>query len=208
MSVTQMLALADIADEFGRGEIRLTVWQNLIIPGIPEEKLQATITAIQATGLDHRNNTLTGGLVACTGSRGCKFAAADTKGQAIALGDHLSTRMILDQPVNIHLTGCQNSCAQHYIGDIGMMGTRVKSDDGGTVDGYNIVLGGGVDDTQAIAREIWKSVRADEMPALIESILVVYLRDRVEDESFAQFANRHTPEQLIELCDPAKTAAA
>ena len=76
------------------------------------------------------------------------------------------------------------------------------------MDGYNIVLGGGVDDTQAIAREIWKSVRADEMPALIEQILVVYLRDRIDDESFAQFANRHTPEQLMDLCDPAKTAAA
>jgi ferredoxin-nitrite reductase len=208
VSVAQMLSLADIADEFGRGEIRLTVWQNLIIPGIAEENLQAAITAIQATGLDHRNNTITGGLIACTGSQGCKFAAADTKAQAILLGKHLSTRMILDQPVNIHLTGCQNSCAQHYIGDIGMMGTRVKDEGGGTVDGYNIVLGGGVDDTQAIAREIWKSVRADEMPALIEQILVVYLRDRGEDESFAQFANRHTPEQLIELCDPARNAAA
>jgi ferredoxin-nitrite reductase len=208
MSVVQMHALADIADAFGRGEIRLTVWQNLIIPGIPEEKLQSAITALQATGLDHRNNTLTGGIIACTGSRGCKFAAADTKGQAILLGNHLSSSMILDQPVNIHLTGCQNSCAQHYIGDIGMMGTRVKSEDGGTVDGYNIVLGGGVDDTQAIAREIWKSVRADEMSALIEQVLVVYLRDRIEDESFSQFTNRHTPEQLVELCDPAKTAAA
>lgn len=208
MSVAQMLALADIADEFGRGEIRLTVWQNLIIPGIAEEQLQAAITAIRATGLDHRNNTLTGGLIACTGSRGCKFAAADTKGQAILLGSHLSSKMILDQPVNIHLTGCQNSCAQHYIGDIGMMGTRVKVEDGSTVDGYNIVLGGGVDDTQAIAREIWKSVRADEMPALIEQILVVYLRDRIGDESFARFANRHTPGQLVGLCDPAKIAAA
>ena len=208
MSVAQMLALADIADEFGRGEIRLTVWQNLIIPGIAEEDLQAAITAIQAAGLDHRNNTITGGLIACTGSQGCKFAAADTKAQAILLGNHLSTRMILDQPVNIHLTGCQNSCAQHYIGDIGMMGTRVKDEGGGTVDGYNIVLGGGVDDTQAIAREIWKSVRADEMPALIEQILVVYLRDRNEDESFAQFANRHTPAQLTDLCDPSKIAAA
>lgn len=208
MSVAQMLALADIADEFGRGEIRLTVWQNLIIPGIADENLQSAITAIQATGLDHRNNSLTGGLIACTGSKGCKFAAADTKGNAIALGEHLSRRMILDQPVNIHLTGCQNSCAQHYIGDIGMMGTRVKSEDGGTVDGYHIVLGGGVDDTRAIAREVWKSIRADQMPALIEQLLVVYLRDRRGDESFARFANRHTPEQLMELCDPAKTAAA
>jgi ferredoxin-nitrite reductase len=208
MSVSQMQALADIADAFGRSEIRLTVWQNLIIPGIAEENLQAAITAIQAIGLDHRNNTLTGGLIACTGSRGCKFAAADTKGNAITLGAHLSSKMILDQPVNIHLTGCQNSCAQHYIGDIGMMGTRVKTEDGSTVDGYNIVLGGGVDDTQAIAREVWKSVRADEMPALIEQILVAYLRERVEDESFTQFANRHTPEQLMDFCDTAKIAAA
>ncbi|GAA5118036.1 NirA family protein [Luteolibacter yonseiensis] len=208
MSVSQMHALADIADAFGRSEIRLTVWQNLIIPGIAEENLQAAITAIQAIGLDHRNNTLTGGLIACTGSRGCKFAAADTKGNAIALGGHLSRKMILDQPVNIHLTGCQNSCAQHYIGDIGMMGTRVKTEDGGSVDGYNIVLGGGVDDTQAIAREVWKSVRADEMPSLIERILVAYLRERIEDETFTRFANRHTPEQLVELCDPSKIAAA
>ncbi len=208
ISVSQMLALADIADQFGRSEIRLTVWQNLIIPGIAAENLQAVITALQAAGLDHRNNSITGGIIACTGSTGCKFGSAETKSTAIALGSHLSRKMILDQPVNIHLTGCQNSCAQHYIGDIGMMGTRVKTDDGSTVDGYHIVLGGGVDDTQAIAREIWKSVRADEMPTLIEQILVIYLRDRVEDESFAQFANRHTTEQLTALCDPKKTAAA
>jgi ferredoxin-nitrite reductase len=208
MTVTQMLALADIADEFGRSEIRLTVWQNLIIPGIPEEKLQAAITAIQAAGLDHRNNSITGGLIACTGSRGCKFAAADTKGNAITLGDHLSKSMILDHPVNIHLTGCHNSCAQHYIGDIGMMGTRVKVADGSTVDGYNVVLGGGVDDTQAIAREIWSSIPATEIPALIEQMLVVYLRDRNQDETFAQFANRHTPEQLRGFVESAATAAA
>lgn len=208
MSVSQMHELADIADQFGRGEIRLTVWQNLIIPGIPDDKLQAAITAIQAAGLDHRNNTLTGGLIACTGSRGCKYAGADTKGSAIVLGEHLSRKMILDQPINIHITGCQNSCAQHYIGDIGMMGTRVKTEDGGSVDGYNIVLGGGVDDTQAIAREVWKSIRADEMPALIEQLLVIYLRDRQDDETFTQFTNRFTPDQIKEMVDPAKVAAA
>ncbi len=89
-----------------------------------------------------------------------------------------------------------------------MMGTRVKIDDGSTVDGFNIVLGGGVDDTQAIAKEVWKNVRADEMPALIENLLVVYLRDRNEGETFIEFTNRHTPEQLMDLCDPAKIAAA
>lgn len=208
MTVAQMHALADIADQFGRGEIRLTVWQNLIIPGVSEEKLQDAITAIHAAGLDHRNQTITGGLIACTGSRGCKFAAADTKGHAIALGEHLASKMILDQPINIHFTGCQNSCAQHYIGDIGLMGTPVKNTEGKTIDGFNIVLGGGVDDTQAIAKEVWKSVPANEVPALLEQLLVTYLRDRSEGETFIQFTHRHTPEQLIDLCDPLKINAA
>jgi ferredoxin-nitrite reductase len=199
ISVPQMLALADVADEFGSGEIRLTVWQNLIIPGIPEEKLQAAITAIQATGLDHRNNT---------GSRGCKYAAADTKGNAVALGAHLASKMILDQPVNIHLTGCQHSCAQHYIGDIGMMGTRVKVEDGSTVDGYNIVLGGGVDDQQAIAREVWKSVRADEIGPLVEQLLCAYLAQREDDESFAAFSRRLSIEELQALAGTEVSAVA
>lgn len=210
LPVTQMLALADIADEFGRGEIRLTVWQNLIIPGIAEEHLQAAITALQATGLDHRNHTLTGGLIACTGSRGCKYAAADTKGHAVALGNHLASRMILDQPVNIHLTGCQHSCAQHYIGDIGMMGTRVKTGDGSTVDGYNIVLGGGVDDQQAIAREVWKSIPADEIQPLVEQLLCAYLAQREKGESFAAFSRRLSIGELRALVDEgiSKRAAA
>jgi ferredoxin-nitrite reductase len=199
ISVTQMLAIADIAEEFGRGEIRLTVWQNLILPGIPGEKLQAAITAIQAAGLDHRNNAITGGLIACTGSRGCKYAAADTKGNAITLGDHLSSKMILDQPVNIHLTGCQHSCAQHYIGDIGLMGTRVKVADGSTADGYNIVLGGGVDDTQAIAREVWTGIAFEQVPALIEQLLCTYLATCHEGESFAAFTRRLTVEELRNL---------
>ncbi len=208
ITVPQMQALADIADLYGRGEIRLTVWQNLIIPGIPDEHITAACAAVLATGFDYRKNTISGGLIACTGSRGCKYAAADTKGNAIALGDHLAGTISLDLPVNIHLTGCQHSCAQHYIGDIGMMGARVKTADGKTEDGYNIVLGGGVDDTQAIAREVWKSVPFTEIPQIIGQLLVGYLRERLSGETFAQFTNRHTPEQLRALATMEKTAAA
>ncbi|RYD34086.1 MAG: NirA family protein, partial [Verrucomicrobiaceae bacterium] len=208
ITVPQMHALADIAEKYGRGEIRLTVWQNLIIPGIPDENIPAAAAAVLATGFDYRNHSITGGLIACTGSRGCKYAAADTKGNAIALGDHLAGTIQLDAPVNIHLTGCQHSCAQHYIGDIGLMGARVKLEDGSTVEGYNIVLGGGVDDTQAIAREIWKSVPFTDIPPLIGQLLVAYLRERQPDESFARFANRHTPDELRELSRPDKIAAA
>lgn len=200
MSCEQMHQIAAIADTHGRGEIRLTVWQNLIIPGIPDHKLEAAAAAVLAAGFDYRPAAITGGIIACTGSRGCKYAAADTKGNAIHLGAHLSSKIQLDQPVNIHLTGCNHSCAQHYIGDIGMMAVKCKTASGESVDGYNIVLGGGVDDTQAIAREVWKSIPYPDIPPLMEKLLVSYLAQRsAPTETFAQFTNRHTPEALQAL---------
>ena len=199
MSCRQMHDIADIADRYGRGEIRLTVWQNLIIPGIPDDQIDAAAAAVIATGFDHRPASVTGGIIACTGSRGCKFAAADTKGNAVALGQYLQSRVQLDQPVNIHLTGCPNSCAQHYIGDIGMMGVKVKTATGESVEGYNIVLGGGVDDTQAVAREIWKGIAYTDIPPMIEKLLAAYLTKRSGNENFTEFTKRHTPAELQAL---------
>jgi ferredoxin-nitrite reductase len=196
MSCEQVRHICDIADRYGRGEIRLTVWQNLIIPGIPDDKVEAAAAAVIAAGFDYRPATITGGIIACTGSRGCKYAAADTKGNAVDLGGYLSSRLELDSPINIHLTGCPHSCAQHYIGDIGMMGVRVKTVSGESVDGYNIVLGGGVDDTKAIAREVWKSVAYTDIPPLMEKLLRAYQSCRNEGETFAQFTNRHSVEDL------------
>lgn len=200
MSCEQMHQIADIADKYGRGDIRLTVWQNLIIPGISDEQVEAATAAVLAAGFDYRPAAITGGIIACTGSRGCKYAAADTKGNAIHLGQHLSSTLELDQPVNIHLTGCNHSCAQHYIGDIGMMAVKVKNAVGESVDGYNIVLGGGVDDTQVVAREIWKSIPYPEIPPMMEKLLVAYLAQRsAPSETFSQFTNRHTPQELASL---------
>ncbi len=199
MPSEKVLQICDIADRYGRGEIRLTVWQNLIIPGISPENTDAAAAAVIAAGFDYRASSITGGIIACTGSRGCKYAAAETKGNAIALGEYLSRNLELDTPVNIHLTGCQHSCAQHYIGDIGMMGVRVKTESGDSVDGYHIVLGGGVDDTQAVAREVWKSVAYTEIPPLMERLLKAYLAGREKDETFAQFTNRHPVDELRNL---------
>src|SRR5690606_38208706 len=78
MTCAQVRDICDIADRYGRGEIRLTVWQNLIIPGIPDDQLEAATAAVIAAGFDYRPSAITGGLIACTGSRGCKYAGADT----------------------------------------------------------------------------------------------------------------------------------
>lgn len=199
MQAGQMAELAAIAERHGAGELRLTVWQNLLIPHIPDEHLKAAKQAVVEAGFHYTSTSVSGGLVACTGNTGCKFAAANTKGQAVALARHLESRVSLDQPINIHLTGCPHSCAQHYIGDIGLMGVKVKNEEGESEEGYNVVLGGGVDDDQFIAREAFKGVPFRELPDLLERILTIYLEQRDNRETFAQFTRRHDLPTLLGL---------
>jgi ferredoxin-nitrite reductase len=200
LSCDQMRGLAAIADRHGSGTIRLTVWQNLLISDVPDDRIERVKGEIEALGLAWRATEVRTGLVACTGSFGCKFASSDTKGHALAIADHLDARLELDVPINIHLTGCPNSCAQHYIGDIGLLGTRVAVDDDDMVEGYHLFLGGGYGPDQDIGREIYRDVKADDAPALIERMLLAYLAARLgPHETFREFLKRHPTETLKDL---------
>ena len=195
MTGAQVRALADVADQFGSGKIRLTVWQNLILPDISDDDLGAARAAIEGAGLDWQASSVRSGLVACTGNAGCKFAAADTKGQAMALAAYLDERIELDVPINIHFTGCPNSCAQHYIGDIGFRGTKVERGEE-MVEGYELVVGGGYADRQAVGRSLFGEVAFEDVPPLVHNLLEHYLREREGDERFAEFAARRSDDDL------------
>jgi ferredoxin-nitrite reductase len=194
MTAAQMQSLATISDSHGNGSLRLTPWQNLIIPDVQDAALATLQQQLQSAGLTSHASHASGGLVACTGSRGCKYAASDTKGDAIALGQWLDSQLELPQPVNIHLTGCPNSCAQHYVGDIGLQAVKVNGQDG-----YNIVIGGGTGTESGIARPVKTAVLATAAPQVVEAILRVWLDQRSPDESFASFARHLTETQLTTL---------
>ena len=185
----QCRGLAKIASRFGNGSIRLTVWQNLIIPDIASEEIETVQRAIEDLGLDWRASSFRAGLVACTGSAGCKFAAADTKKHSMILAEYLEERFCLDHPVNIHVTGCHHSCAQHAIGDIGLIATKVEVGEE-MVDGYHILVGGRTGIDFAIGKKLLESVVFDEVPAAIEAILDYFVKNKIEEESFADFAQR------------------
>ena len=203
MMCEQMQELAAIAGELGDGDIRLTVWQNLLISGIPDGKLESAKARIESAGFDWRASAIRAGLIACTGSQGCKFAASPTKKNAEEIAAYLEPNISLDTPVNIHLTGCHNSCAQHYIGDIGLIGARVPiNEDGDTVDGYDILVGGGFSDTASIGREIYPSVKAEEAPKAVERLLKTYLAHRSgPNETFHAFTAAREIEALKELAE-------
>ena len=213
MTTDQMRGLAKVAAECGDGQIRMTVWQNFIFSGVPDDKVAEVEARVEALGLTIKAAGIRSGLVACTGARGCKFAASDTKGHAMIIADHVErTVPALDVPVNVHLTGCHHSCAQHYIGDIGLIGAKVVvSEEGDTVEGYDIVVGGGFAENPKIGTEIWKAVKAEDAPARVEALLNAYLALREsKDESFQSFTARKGPEALRDAAEeqPALKAAA
>ncbi len=191
----QMHALADIATHYGKGELRLTVWENLIIPHISAAFVETARRSIQRLGLPTEANNLTSGIVACTGNKGCKYSACDTKGHAVLLAKRLGDRVHASSPVNLHFTGCPHSCAQHYCGDIGFLG--VKLADG--TEGYHVVMGGGMGNEQGIAREVFKGVRAEEIPSLVEKVIGIYEAKKKNGESFVAWTRRHSLKDLQEF---------
>lgn len=204
LSREQATGLAAIAGELGDSDIRLTVWQNLILSGIPDAKVAAAEAKIAALGLSTRVTPIRAGLVACTGNAGCKFAAANTKRHALEIADHVEARVAIDVPINIHLTGCHHSCAQHYIGDIGLIGARVPvNEDGDTAEGYDIAVGGGFAENARIGRTLWKGVKAEDAPRHVEALLKAYLANRAgAHESFQAFTLRHELDALDSLVTP------
>ena len=191
LPVDQMRAVAGIADEFGSGELRLTVWQNLLIPNIHDTSVADAVERLLAAGLDCTAGTVLRGTVACTGNRGCKYAATDTKSHAVEIAHRIDARFNIIQPVNLHVTGCPHSCAQHYIGDIGLLGIKV-----GGEEGYQVVIGGGSDQDQGLARELIPSIAYRDVQPAMERLFETYMERCRPDESFLEFSRRHSLQDL------------
>jgi ferredoxin-nitrite reductase len=203
----QLRGLADIAERFGSATVRLTVWQNCLISDIPEEQLNDALAAIEAIGLDWRASPIRGGLVACTGNAGCKFSASNTKRDAAVLADFLERRIEIDHPINIHITGCHHSCAQHYVADIGLLATKVEVGDD-MVEGYDLLVGGGAGPDQRLGRLIRAKMVTDDLPPMVLALLSAWQSQRADPvETFQAFTARHSEASLLELSDPSPVEA-
>jgi len=203
LTCAQMRGLAKIAQDLGDGDIRLTVWQNLLISGVADANVPLATAAIDALGLATTASPIRAGLVACTGNAGCKFAASETKRHGDAIATWCEARVALDTPLNIHLTGCHHSCAQHYIGDIGLLAAKVAiSEEGDTVEGYHLTTGGGFGPDAGIGQEVYRDIKADDAPKVVERLLRAYMAHRTSpEETFVQFSRRHDAETLRRLAD-------
>lgn len=198
MSAELMLSLAALAETCGNGELRPTVWQNIILPNVRSERVPEAARMISAMGYEASATAISGCVVACTGNAGCRFSASDTKLHALQLAHHLDQRFELDAPINIHLTGCPNSCAQHRVADIGLLGTSVQTASG-SVEGYHVFIAGGVEQERGLGRQFAQNVPFARLPTLLEGLIHTYQRLRTLGETFVDFARRHDIEALRSL---------
>lgn len=196
LSGEQLEQVADLADEYGNGEVRTTIMQNLLIPNVPTEKATALAEELGKIELRVEGSTFWRGTVACTGTEFCKLAISETKGFAKWLVGEIEDRMPeFDQQIRINVTGCPNSCGQHWIADIGLEGKKVKVD-GQMVDAFQFAVGGAVGKYQRPARTIGYRAAATDVPEAIERLLRGYLATRETGENLRAYFAR-TPDEVL-----------
>jgi sulfite reductase (ferredoxin) len=192
----QLRQVADLAASFGDGTLRLTAMQNVLVLNIPAARLSDFILACREAGLPLSGSAFQRGMVSCTGSEFCKLAITETKRFSIRLAHELEARVPgFDTNIKLHVTGCPNSCGQHWIADLGLQGVLMNRD-GAQVEGYDVFVGGTLGVQGRIARRLGVRVAADHAAPALERLFKTYLRGRGVDEPFGTWANR-VPEALL-----------
>jgi sulfite reductase (ferredoxin) len=198
VSGTTLNKLVDIAEAHGSTRIRTTPYQKLLILDIEPADVDSLVEAVEDIGLSTRPSQWRRSTMACTGIEFCKLAIVETKGRAAELVDELERRIPeLDTPISIHLNGCPNSCARIQVADIGLKGQLVLDDDGNSVEGFQVHLGGGLGLEAGFGRKLrGHKVTSSGLTDYVESVVRRFLEERHEGERFAAWAARADEEAL------------
>jgi sulfite reductase (ferredoxin) len=190
VSGAQLLQLAALADQYGNGELRTTIMQNIVIVNVPNEKTAELVVGLNSMGLQVDVSAFWRGAIACTGTEFCKLAIAETKGFSKWLVSEMEERLPgFDQQIKLHVTGCTNSCGQHWIADIGLEGKKIKQA-GRLVDAFYFCVGGAVGKFARTARPLGYRAAAEEVPEAIERLLRGYLATREPGEDLRAYFAR------------------
>jgi sulfite reductase (ferredoxin) len=199
ITAEQMRVAADLAERFAGGQLRVTNMQNLLIVNVPQQNVDPLVKELDTAELRVGGSVFWRGAVACSGSEFCKLAITETKSFSRWLVEELEERLPgFEQHLKLHVTGCPNSCGQHWIADIGIEGKKIKVGNR-MEDAYYFCLGGAVGLHPSIARPVGYRCLATDVPDAIERLLRRYHDDRTEGENLRQFFARHTDSELREF---------
>ena len=211
----QMIAVADIADRFGSGELRCTNRQNVIVLGVPDRSVEEAAASLADVGLPTKASTFRRGIISCTGMEFCKLAIVETKERARELIEHLERRVgDVAGSLRINLNGCPNACAQYQVADIGLQGGIARLPDGRRVQGFIVHIGGRLGEDAGFGRRVSsKPIPAEDAKYAVERLVRAYAAERPADGTFADWAADQSDRRLAALAgvavalQPAEAAA-
>ena len=189
-SGTAMIQAADVSKEFGSGELRLTVEQNLYVVGIPEESIGKALSQPVFQQYKNRHSVFFSDLIACAGTEHCPFGVIPNKPDAIQMAEYLTKQFPhLEGKIRMYWSACQKGCGIHGLGDIGFVGVKFRKD-GKPVTGVDIHFGGTITKESEEGRLLIKSVPLEEAKFLVEELIAEYSRLKKDKETFEEFYSR------------------
>ncbi|MEV2907695.1 nitrite/sulfite reductase [Paenibacillus larvae] len=204
LSGTDLEELARLADEYGKGSIRTTVSQNILLPYIPDGKVEQLLNEPVLKRLTPFPKHFMSRTVSCTGNEFCNLAIVETKERAKRVAEYLDTHIELDKEVRIHFIGCPNACGQKHIADIGLQGTLVKTQEG-MVDAFDIAVGGILGPGATFNERLKGRVKGDDVGPVLVRLITFFKENRKKEETFHQFYKRVGISSFQEQLDQALT---
>ena len=202
------IELADLADEYGSGEVRLTRRQNPLIMDVPDEKLDALLAEPLLEKHIPEPNPFVQGAMACTGTEFCSLALTETKARMARMLRWLQDNVDLPADVDrikIHFSGCTADCGQAMTADIGLQGMRARKD-GEMVEAMDVGVGGGIGVEPTFIEWVRQRVPADEVPGMLKNIVEAYAALRTEGQTFCEWVDATGHETIVELAQPEEVA--
>lgn len=198
MSGEQLIALADLAEQYGVTDLRFTPFKEVLLLGVEPEDVEKLQSDLEQMGLYSKPSEFRRGLLSCTGLEYCKLAHVTTKSRAIELADELEERFgDLDSPITISLNGCPNACARHQVSDIGLKGQMVANEDGEKVEGFQVHLGGTIGEGANFGRKLrGHKVLSTELTDYVTRVVQHYVDKREDGETFRQWVARADEDDL------------
>jgi ferredoxin-nitrite reductase len=202
----QLIAVAELAEELG-GDVRLTRQQNLILTGVPDERVDEVTERLAELGLPLETSEIWAHSIACTGEPHCNFSVGETKTRLEGLVSHLERAFGDDvADLRLNLDGCPHACAQHWVGDLGFQATTGKDEAGNRIAAYDVFVRGGVGPKPAIGGSLFRRVPSERLEPAVEGLVRGWLEGRGEGETFTEFQRRLSDDELGALAglEPAR----
>ncbi|MDG5787836.1 nitrite/sulfite reductase [Evansella sp. AB-P1] len=187
LSSDELIELCRISKEYGSGEIRTCNSQNVVIPGVDDDKVNDVLKEKIFERITVEPNKFIGYSVSCTGIEYCNLALVETKERMRMIAEYLDEKLSLDLPIRIHMVGCPNSCGQRQIADIGLQGIKMKTKDKKMVEAFEIYVGGTLTHDAMFNEKLKGKIHAEDLDNVLLQLLTYFKEEREEEENFHAF---------------------